>query len=118
MRDLLNKAEHYRKLAVKYHELSKFARPAYLGDFYRQVAVRYVFMAQEVSERAKKDVGLTAERSGSPTVERGGGHARSVAHRTRDFSADGVASTSGCSEHRGYRPPRARDRTQRCGRRR
>ena len=73
MRDLLRKAEHYRELAVKYHELAKFAQPAYLGDFYRGVAVRYVFMAQEVSERAKKDVGFIAERSGLPSVERGSG---------------------------------------------
>jgi hypothetical protein len=49
-----SRAERYRKLAVKYHELGKFARPAYLGDFYRGVAVRYTFMAQEASERAEK----------------------------------------------------------------
>jgi hypothetical protein len=52
MRDPLSKAEHYRKLAVKYRELAKFAQPAYLGDFYRGIAVRYAFMAQEASERA------------------------------------------------------------------
>jgi hypothetical protein len=60
MRDLLSKAEHYEKLAHKYHELAKVAQPAYLGDFYRGVAVRYVFMAQEVSKRAEKEVALTA----------------------------------------------------------
>jgi hypothetical protein len=54
VRDNLSKAERYRKLAVKYHELGKFAQPAYLGDFYRGVAVRYTFMAQEASERAEK----------------------------------------------------------------
>jgi hypothetical protein len=47
MRDPLSKAEHYRKLAVKYRELAKFAQPTYLGDFYRGIAVRYAFMAQE-----------------------------------------------------------------------
>jgi hypothetical protein len=68
----ISRAERYRKLAVKYHELAKFARPDYLGDFYRNVAVRYVFMAQEVSERANKEVGVTP---GSPADECGGGHA-------------------------------------------
>ena len=71
-------AEHYRKQAEKYHQLAKFALPAYLGDFYRGVAVRYVFMAQEASERAKKDVGFTAEPSGLPNVDCGGGHSGSV----------------------------------------
>ena len=56
MRGNLSRAEHYRKLAVKYHELGKSARPSYLGDFYRGVAVRYVFMAQEASEWGNKEV--------------------------------------------------------------
>jgi hypothetical protein len=67
MQDLLRKAEHYRELAVKYHELGKGAEPPFLGDFYRGVAVRYVFMAQEVSERAKKGTGVTTEPSGCLT---------------------------------------------------
>jgi hypothetical protein len=54
MRGNSSRAEHYRKLAVKYHELGKSARPSYLGDFYRGVAVRYVFMAQEASDRSKR----------------------------------------------------------------
>jgi len=57
MREPLSRAEHYRKLAVKYRELAKFAQPAYLGDFYRRIAVRYAFMAQEVSE-----IGFTERR--------------------------------------------------------
>jgi hypothetical protein len=48
--------DHYRQLALKYHNLGKSARPAYLGDFYRGVAVRYALMAQEASERAKTEV--------------------------------------------------------------
>jgi hypothetical protein len=40
---------HYWKEATKYHESAKFARPAYLGDFYRRVAMRYLFMAEDVS---------------------------------------------------------------------
>jgi hypothetical protein len=75
MGDLLSRAVRYRKLAIKYHELAKFARPTWLGDFYRRIAERYVLMAQEVSERANKEVGFTAERSGSPTDKRGGRHA-------------------------------------------
>jgi hypothetical protein len=55
-----SRAEHYRKLAVKYHELGKYAQPSYLGDFYRGVAVRYVFMAQEASEREKKEIEVIA----------------------------------------------------------
>ena len=66
MRGNLSRAEHYRKLAVKYHELGKSARPSYLGDFYRGVAVRYVFMAQEASERAKREIGFTPERRVHP----------------------------------------------------
>ena len=68
MRGNLSRAERYRKLAVKYHELGKFARPPYLGDFYRGVAVRYAFMAQEASERARKQSGLGAEQTELPTV--------------------------------------------------
>jgi hypothetical protein len=60
MRDFLSKAEHYQKLAAKNHELAKFAQPAYLGDFYRGVAVRYAFMAQEASKLAEREVGSTA----------------------------------------------------------
>jgi hypothetical protein len=77
MRDLLSKAEHYRKQAEKYHELAKSAQPAYLGDFYRGVAVRYVFMSQEISKRAEIEVGFTTERS--PTIECDGEHRRQVA---------------------------------------
>jgi hypothetical protein len=49
MQDQMRRAERYRKEAAKYHERAKFAQPAYLGDFFRQVAVRYMFMAQEAS---------------------------------------------------------------------
>ena len=60
MGDPLSRAEHYGKLAVKYRELAKFAQPAYLGDFYRGVAVRYAFMAQEASKLAEREVGSIA----------------------------------------------------------
>jgi hypothetical protein len=82
MRDLLSRAEHYRKKAEKYHELARFARPAYLGDFYRGVAVRYIFMAQEAAKRGEKRTRFTAEPSRPPDVECGGGQAR---HDVQDF---------------------------------
>ena len=71
MRSNVSRAERFRKLAVKYHELGKFARPPYLGDFYRGVAVRYALMAQEASERAEKQSELGAEQTElSPAHER------------------------------------------------
>jgi hypothetical protein len=64
MQDQLSKAERYRQEAAKYHERAQFAQPAYLGDFFRQVAVRYLFMAQEASNGQRG-----AEKSrGSETV--------------------------------------------------
>jgi hypothetical protein len=44
-----SKAERYREEAVKCHELVKAASPAYLDDFYRRIAVRYLFIAEDVS---------------------------------------------------------------------
>jgi hypothetical protein len=63
MGNLLSRAEHYRKKAVKYHELAKVARPPYLGDFYRGVAVRYIFMAQEISKQGESEAGFATELS-------------------------------------------------------
>jgi hypothetical protein len=54
MQDALRKADLYRKKAVKYRELASGANPAYLGDFYRGVAVRYLFMAEDESKQEKK----------------------------------------------------------------
>jgi hypothetical protein len=76
VRGNLSRAERYRKLAVKYHELGKFARPPYLGDFYRGVAVRYAFMAQEASERARKQSELGTEQTELPTVNYRAAHGR------------------------------------------
>ena len=58
----LRRSEHYREKAAKYHELAKSARPAYLGDFYRGVAVRYGFMARELSQQAEKELKPTRQR--------------------------------------------------------
>jgi hypothetical protein len=54
MQDALRKADLYRKKAAKYRELASGANAAYLGDFYRGVAVRYLFMAEDESKQAKK----------------------------------------------------------------
>jgi hypothetical protein len=72
MRDPRSRAEHYRKLAVKYHELANHAEPAYLGDFYRNIAGRYASMAEDGTERSNKEVRFVP-RSGSPTEVSGSG---------------------------------------------
>ncbi len=58
MQDPLSKAERYQKQANKYGELAKNAQPAYLGDVYRKVAVRYVFMAEDLLRRPEKQDNL------------------------------------------------------------
>ena len=60
--DPVKRSEHYREKAAKYHELAKRTQPPYLGEFYRGIAVRYVFMAQELSHHAEKELGPNARR--------------------------------------------------------
>jgi hypothetical protein len=72
MQDHLGKAERYRKEAARCHERAKVAQPAYLGDFFRQVAVRYMFMAQE-AENGQRGV----EKSRQPETSRYATHAES-----------------------------------------
>ena len=81
MGDLLRRAEHYRKQAETYHELAKFAQPSYLGDFYRGVAVRYVFMSQEISKQAEKEAGSTTQPSPAVADE----DEQPTAHVTQDL---------------------------------
>jgi len=70
MQNPVRRSEHYREKAAKYHELvAKRAHPPYLGEFYRGIAVRYVFMAQELSQHAEKELGPTRQRRDSPTDE-------------------------------------------------
>jgi hypothetical protein len=54
MQGQLDRADHLRKQAEKYNGLAIFARPAYLGDFYRRVAVRYLIMAEDVTRSAER----------------------------------------------------------------
>jgi hypothetical protein len=55
MKDASSKAEWYRKEANKYAELAKTASPAFLAQVYRRVAVRYVFMAEELLKGPDRD---------------------------------------------------------------
>jgi hypothetical protein len=64
MQDVVSKAERYRKEAYKYGELAKNAQPAYLGDVYRKVAVRYVFMAEDLLIRTEAPGRCLGNRSG------------------------------------------------------
>ena len=64
MRNPLARAEHYRKEAAKCHELAKYARPAYLGDFYRRVAMRYLSMAQDILRQARERGDIVPEPTG------------------------------------------------------
>jgi hypothetical protein len=48
MLDSVSKVERYRKEAIRCAELAKEARPPFLAEIYRKVAVRYVFMAEEL----------------------------------------------------------------------
>ena len=57
MQDPVTKAEHYRKAANKYGEMAKQADVDYVAEIYRKVAVRYVFMAEDLlnwSERRRE----------------------------------------------------------------
>jgi len=48
MHDRLTRADRYREEALRCHELAKHADLPFLGDFYRRIAVRYMFMAEEI----------------------------------------------------------------------
>jgi hypothetical protein len=69
MQNPVSRSEHYNEKAAKYHELAKRAHPPYLGEFYRGIAVRYVFMAQELSHHAEKELGPHARRVDATTDE-------------------------------------------------
>jgi hypothetical protein len=63
MQDAFSKAERYRKEANKYGELAKAASPPFLGEIYRKVAMRYVFMAEELLKGPDSDYGDAIERA-------------------------------------------------------
>jgi hypothetical protein len=47
--DALGKAQRYRRAAYKDGELAKQAEPGHLAEVYREIAVRYMFMAELTS---------------------------------------------------------------------
>ena len=51
----LGKIEKYRREANRCAELAKEASPAFLAEIYRKVALRYVFMAEELLRGAVRD---------------------------------------------------------------
>ena len=46
--DSVSKVERYRKEAIRCAELAKEASLPFLAEIYRKVAIRYVFMAEEL----------------------------------------------------------------------
>jgi hypothetical protein len=55
MLDSVRKVERYRKEANRCAELAKEASPPFLAEIYRKVAVRYVFMAEELLKGPARD---------------------------------------------------------------
>jgi hypothetical protein len=55
MLDAVSKVERYRREANRCAELAKEANPAFLAEIYRKVALRYVFMAEELLRGADRD---------------------------------------------------------------
>jgi len=55
MLDAVSKVERYRKEANRCAELAKDASPPFLAEIYRRVAVRYVFMAEELANGPQRD---------------------------------------------------------------
>jgi hypothetical protein len=64
MQDPVTKAEYYRKAASKYGEMAKQVEVDYVAEIYRKVAVRYVFMAEDLlnwsARRREVDVNALA----------------------------------------------------------
>jgi hypothetical protein len=49
--DPLSRAEHFRKMAVRYEELAKLCPLPVLNNFYRSYAARYILMEREARMR-------------------------------------------------------------------
>jgi hypothetical protein len=77
MQDPSSKAAHYRKEAVKCHELAKAAPYGFLADFYRRIAVRYLFMAEEEVRQAEKNGDAAADQGKSQAARPNGIHGAS-----------------------------------------
>jgi hypothetical protein len=106
MRDLTSKAERYRKEAVKCRERAKIASPAFLGDFYRNIAVRYLFMAEDASRRAEEEGRITVERTAKPNIECGSERERRVG---QDFELFALWAGDTCAQenqNKGFLQPK------------
>jgi hypothetical protein len=55
MLDSVSKVERYRKEANRCAGLAKEASPPFVAEIYRKVAVRYVFMAEELLKGPARD---------------------------------------------------------------
>jgi hypothetical protein len=62
--DAVSKAQRYRMAANKYGQMAKEAEPGYLAAVFRKVAVRYVFMAEDVLRGNVHDRGARLDRTG------------------------------------------------------
>jgi hypothetical protein len=62
--DALSKAERYRRAANRYGEMAKQAESGYLAAVFRKVAMRYVFMAEDVLRDAERRRGARLDRCG------------------------------------------------------
>ena len=60
LENVASKVDRYRRQANKYGELAKHAEPDYLAAVFRKVAVRYVFMAEELV-RLKRDPAVSKQ---------------------------------------------------------
>jgi hypothetical protein len=56
MQDPVKKAERYRREANKCAELAKSVNPAFLGEIYQKIAVRHVFIAEELLRGPERDI--------------------------------------------------------------
>jgi hypothetical protein len=57
MLDAVSKVERYRREANRCADLAKEANPPFLAEIYRKVAVRYVFMAEELLRGPAREEG-------------------------------------------------------------
>jgi hypothetical protein len=48
MHDRVTRADRYKEEALRCHEMARHADPPFLREFYRRIAVRYLFMAEEI----------------------------------------------------------------------
>jgi hypothetical protein len=69
MQNRIKRSEHYREKAAKYYDLANRTHPPYLGEFYRGIAVRYVAMARELSQRADNELQRARQGMGAPAHE-------------------------------------------------